>query len=127
MGCSLSVDGERLRVGVVDCVALLVVAGILLNAGTRVQTSYRLSNVHERLVITAAGEASCGDIDTLLGHILDKKLLDHVRARSAGEVVGAAISIENTEVTTTNHVEVQVGEDVVRLGGVEILSVVFRP
>jgi hypothetical protein len=41
--------------------------------------------------------------------------------------VGAAISIKNTEVATTNHVEVQVGEDVVRLGGVKILSVVLRP
>lgn len=72
MSSSLGVDGERLRVRVIDCVAGLVIARILLDASTGVEATDRLADVHERLVVTATSEASRSDIDALLGEVFYK-------------------------------------------------------
>lgn len=72
VGSSLGVDGQSLWVRVVDRVAFLVVAGVLLDAGSSVETSHGLSDVHEGLVVAATGEAGGGDVDAFLGEVLDE-------------------------------------------------------
>lgn len=126
MRSGLGVNGERLWVRVIDCITGLMVARILLDASSGVQTSHGLADVHERLVVTATSEASSSDVDALLREVLYEKLLDRSGAGGTGKVEAATIAIKNSEVTTRDHVEVQVCENLVPLRVVQILGVVFR-
>lgn len=72
----LRIDSQCSGVRVVDGIALLVITRILLNARSSMQSTHGLANVHERLVVAAAGEAGGGDIHAVLGHVLYEQLLD---------------------------------------------------
>lgn len=102
-----------------------MVARVLLDACASVQAADGLADVHEGLVVASAGEAGGGYVDAFAGEVLDEELFDGVGAGGAGEVVGAAVAVEDTKVAAGDHVEVEVCEDVVGLGGIEVLSVVF--
>ena len=125
LGAYLGVDEKCLRVGVVNGVASLVVARILLDTGSSVEASNRLANVHERLVVTSTGEACSCHVYALLLEMLDEELLNGCRSRRTREVESAAIAIEDTKVAAGNHVEVEVSEDVVGFCGVQVLRVVL--
>lgn len=102
----LCINSQSLGVRVVNCVASLVVAWVLLDACACVQTTDGLANVHEGLVVASAGEPGCGDIDALAGQVLDEQLLDGCGTRCAGEIVYTAVAIEDAKVAAGNHVEV---------------------
>jgi hypothetical protein len=125
-GTHLSIDGQCSRVRVVNRVAGLVVAGVLLNARASMKTTNGLPDVHEALVITSSREPRGCDIDTVLLEVLNKELLDSGRARRAGQVVRAAVAIKDTKVSARYHVEVQVCENIVRVGRVQVLSIPLR-
>lgn len=102
-----------------------MIAGVLLNTRSGVKPANWLADVHEGLVVAAACEPRSRDVDALLGVVVHEEFLDDVGTRRPREVVSAAVTVEDTKVPTGHHVKVQVCQNVVRGGRVQVLGVVF--
>lgn len=121
----LRVDRELVQVRVVDVVARLVIAGILRRARSRVKATDRLAqDLPEGGIITAVGEPRGSHIDALGDKVGGEELLDDVGAGRGRDAVRRAVAVKDAVVALCDHVEVEVGQDVVALLRGEVVDVV---
>jgi len=106
---------------------LLLLLGLDL-VGTSGGTSSRDVSVEERTVVRAAVELGGVRWDAGADEVLLEELLDVVAAVGAGEAVSASVTVVDLvdEVGRGDHVEVEVGADLERLFGREVLDEVGR-
>lgn len=113
------------QIRVVDVVARLVIAGILRRARSRVKTTYGLAqDLPEGGIVTAVGEPRGSHIDALGDKVGGEELLDDVGARRGRDAVRRAVAIKDAVVALSDHVEVEVSQDVVTLLRGEVVDVV---
>lgn len=123
---STGIEEEEIRVDVVDVVAGLVVARVLLGQDAGLEEAEGLvEDGPEGGVVAAVGEDAGRDLDALGLEVVEVGLLDDLGAGRGDASVGAAVVVGDADAALGLHVEVEVGEDLVDLGGVEVGAVVL--
>ncbi|RBQ68193.1 hypothetical protein VDGD_21604 [Verticillium dahliae] len=117
VGRGLGVGEERLRVGVVNVVARLVVASVLLGTRAREEAANGLlDDLLEGNVIGAARETDGARLDTLGLKVVEEELLNSLRAGGAAGTDIGTVAVKDAKEAARDHVKVDVEKQVINLG-----------
>ena len=122
-GLGILVNSVGNRVG--DVIAGLMVASILLKTSSCEETTDGLlEDLEEGDVVGSAGETSGCDLDILGLEVLAEEVLDNIGTRRSTRTLLLTSAVKDTEETARNHVEVEVSEEVVDVGLLQVVNVV---
>ncbi|KAL3296118.1 aminopeptidase Y precursor vacuolar [Colletotrichum asianum] len=119
---------NHLRVRVRNRVARLVIARVLRDRRAGMQEPERLVEyLPEGRVVAAVGQHRRRDNVPLAGKVRLVDVLDDVGPRRRDAAVAAAVRVRHPEEALGHHVEVEVHQQVVDVGGREVRAVELRP